>query len=210
MPVVPAVCDHCSTVFSSGIRVEGTLSATMVGNRSGPCPRCGAMGTIPDGLYKTFGTTIRVLATRARSAESLARLAQILGAARTKALSGEALADEIDKEAPEFSGLAHPLRQMALWDLNKWIVTLAAIIAMLLAAYGTLRSSDGLSTEQVDRLWEQFVQALPTLARSAPVASPEPTAGTVPALESRPNDPCPCGSGNRYKHCHGARAFHVR
>jgi uncharacterized protein YecA (UPF0149 family) len=50
------------------------------------------------------------------------------------------------------------------------------------------------------------------VARSAPVAA-ESVATAVPlknAYESgartrkaRPNDPCPCGSGTKYKRCHG-------
>ena len=33
---------------------------------------------------------------------------------------------------------------------------------------------------------------------------PEPVRRTEPKI--RPNDPCPCGSGKKYKHCHGANA----
>ena len=28
------------------------------------------------------------------------------------------------------------------------------------------------------------------------------------AAKVYPNDPCPCGSGKKYKHCHGSRAKH--
>jgi preprotein translocase subunit SecA len=40
-----------------------------------------------------------------------------------------------------------------------------------------------------------------------PTAAPEPIAPVV--RETRKvgrNEPCPCGSGKKYKHCHGALA----
>ena len=43
------------------------------------------------------------------------------------------------------------------------------------------------------------------LSRLPPLAAPQPAlpGGDVPPPASR-NAPCPCGSGRKYKHCHGA------
>ncbi len=60
MPAVPAICDNCGAVFGSGNWMEGG-SAHMVGNKSGPCPNCGAMGSIPDGFYEFIGQTLRIV-----------------------------------------------------------------------------------------------------------------------------------------------------
>ncbi|MDX1555960.1 MAG: preprotein translocase subunit SecA, partial [Xanthomonadales bacterium] len=46
-------------------------------------------------------------------------------------------------------------------------------------------------------------------ARSATQAAPQPEAPTTFVREGRKvgrNEPCPCGSGNKYKHCHGKLA----
>jgi len=50
-------------------------------------------------------------------------------------------------------------------------------------------------------------------AESSALAEEAPTAAPQPELEQQPfvregekvgrNDPCPCGSGKKYKHCHG-------
>jgi len=76
----------------------------------------------------------------------------------------------------------------------------------------------------VPRVHEQFVKGVPSLKSAAVSASPAAPASperpmppaaaannaTVP--QARPafdpnlsrNAPCPCGSGQRYKHCHGS------
>ena len=38
-----------------------------------------------------------------------------------------------------------------------------------------------------------------------PTASQGPRIPIVNTKEPRPNDPCPCGSGKKYKQCHGKR-----
>ncbi|HEX8519185.1 MAG TPA: SEC-C metal-binding domain-containing protein [Pseudonocardia sp.] len=42
-----------------------------------------------------------------------------------------------------------------------------------------------------------------TRSRSGPPASAGPAAGGANGEPAR-NRPCPCGSGRKYKHCHGA------
>lgn len=86
------------------------MSATMVGNTSGPCPSCGSMGTIPDGLYDVFGEFIRILALSSRSATSLERLASLLRSAQEQRLDSEATATAIENETPEFAELATNVR----------------------------------------------------------------------------------------------------
>jgi hypothetical protein len=51
MPIIAAICDGCGTVYSFGITLAGPASRAMVGHSTEPCPRCGSMGTVPDGLY---------------------------------------------------------------------------------------------------------------------------------------------------------------
>jgi SEC-C motif len=202
MPIVPAICDHCGSVFSSGIVMGGTSSAAMTGNAAGPCPNCGSRGTIPDGLYQTFGDTLQILATSPRSATSLERLAAVLRAAREQGKDMEATAAAIESEAPEFAGLAGGLRQVKGWTLYQWVAILLALITVLISS----RNTGCLTTQQVEQLFDEFVQSHPVLAHSPPVSPTEAGAQATPSAP-HPNDPCPCGSGNRYRHCHGVRAL---
>lgn len=47
--------------------------------------------------------------------------------------------------------------------------------------------------------------AVPAAAKSAPPPQPVPVPQTIRRAEPKigRNDPCPCGSGRKYKHCHG-------
>ena len=53
--------------------------------------------------------------------------------------------------------------------------------------------------------WEREQTRLRRLAREAS----RPPARRAPSVESQPkvgrNEPCPCGSGKKYKHCHGKK-----
>lgn len=47
MPMMPAFCDNCGAVFSSGVMGDGALHTTFINRTAGPCPKCGGMGHIP-------------------------------------------------------------------------------------------------------------------------------------------------------------------
>lgn len=59
MPSILAFCDTYGTVFSSGIFVENPTNMSFAGNRLGPCPHCGGMGHVPDGVFNFIGNTIK-------------------------------------------------------------------------------------------------------------------------------------------------------
>src|SRR5712691_4196594 len=97
---VPAFCDTCGTVFNSGIVVENATNITFVGNSAGPCPVCGGMGHIPDGVFNFVGNTIQILSAPQRTVNELSRLAQIIREAREKKETPEEVAKKIREELP--------------------------------------------------------------------------------------------------------------
>src|SRR5512136_1169416 len=58
---VPAVCDSCGVIFSSVFEVSDSTNISFYGCGSGPCPKCGGDGHIPDGVYNFIGNTIELL-----------------------------------------------------------------------------------------------------------------------------------------------------
>lgn len=106
MPSVPAFCDTCGTVFNSGIFVENSTNISFAGNRSGPCPKCGGMGHVPDGVFNFIGSTIEILSAPERTISELLRLTQILREAKVNSDTKEQVASRIEKELPGLSVLA--------------------------------------------------------------------------------------------------------
>jgi len=159
------------------------------------------MGTIPDGLYETFGDSLRIVANTPRSAASLQHLAGVLRSAQAQGMDREATAAAIERDAPEFAELAGDVRQRKGWSVHQYLVILLMVIQILIAAGAV----GGLTEQQVDQLFQEFVQAHPILAPS-PAATAAPRPATQPPAKVRKNDPCPCGSGRRYRRCHGLAA----
>src|SRR5437899_147236 len=83
MPGLPAICDTCYTVWDPHAFNLGNATNVHIEDVSvGPCPTCGGMGHIPDGVYSATTDAIRVVATTAKSAQSLSTLLHILQRAR--------------------------------------------------------------------------------------------------------------------------------
>jgi hypothetical protein len=167
---VPAICRDCGAVIPSGIEVEGGGNLMMVGNTVGPCPVCGGIGEVPDGVYDFVGDTIRVVATSGYSRDQLQRLADLIAQARVAGASPREVVLQIEREAPELSEVAKRLlvpRTPA--DLGAWLTLLLMALQMLLSTSGR----QDLSEAEVNRLTDQAVER----AMKEP---PPPTGGAQP------------------------------
>jgi hypothetical protein len=126
MPNMPAFCDTCGTAFNSGIFVENVTSLTMRGNKSGPCPKCGGTGSIPDGTFNVIGHAIEIISAPKSTVDQLKKLANILSVAKKEDADTTKIAQRIEKELPELSSLKGLL--------PKTRTELYAFIALLLTA----------------------------------------------------------------------------
>jgi hypothetical protein len=188
MPSIPAFCDTCGTAFPSGIVVENSTNASFSGNKSGPCPNCGGMGHIPDGVFNFIGSTIEILSAPERTVNELTRLMQILREAKAKQHTSESVATQIKRELPALSGLADLLPR----NRGEFYGFLAVIIASIQLLKDSPRPSQSITinaTQVIER----------TLA-DAPRAARRVTSSAKPGR----NEPCPCGSGRKYKKCCGS------
>jgi preprotein translocase subunit SecA len=72
---------------------------------------------------------------------------------------------------------------------------------------GRRAAAQATSQGQEDRLQDAARQAMEQLSQAGAVPEPSDTAEASPGRAAvpkvRPNEPCPCGSGKRYKKCHG-------
>jgi hypothetical protein len=193
---VPAFCDTCGAVFRSGFVVDNSTNITFVGARSGPCPVCGGMGHVPDGVFNFVGNTIEILSAPHRTVDELSRLAKMLREAREKKHSPEEVAQTIRKELPELSGLADLLPKTRV-ELYAFLALIVALVTLLLSRSA---GGDRTTTITIDQTINQ------TLVDTERAAKPLDKSAQVPnkaTPKAERNDPCPCGSGKKYKKCCG-------
>jgi len=193
---IPAFCDTCGAVFRSGIVVENSTNVTFVGNRAGPCPVCGGMGHVPDGVFNFVGSTIQILSAPRRTVDELSRLAEILKDAREKKRNAEEVTQAIRKEVPELAGLADLLPKTRT-ELYAFLALIVAVIALL-----TQGSRDGGNTTNisVDQTINQVFMETDKASKPKAKGVPQSKRGTPKVGR---NDPCSCGSGKKYKKCCG-------
>ena len=196
---VPAFCDTCGTVFRSGIVVENSTNITFVGNRAGPCPVCGGMGHIPDGVFNFVGNTIEILAAPQRTVEELSRLSRILREAREKKQTPEDVAQTIRKELPELSRLADFLPQTRA-EFYAFLTLIVTVIALLSQGGGGGKTTNITVNQTINQVLVDTDKSAkssvhPSTRQAHPPEKVAPKAGR--------NAPCPCGSGKKYKKCCG-------
>lgn len=186
---VPAVCDACGYIFPSGFDAENSTNIGFFGCTAGPCPVCNGTGHVPDGIYNFVGNTIELLSGPARSISELRRLAAILEQAQNRNVSHQEFADEIDKEIPELRSLKDVLPKTRI-ELYTALILLTAIVALVLKSRDSDESTSQIDIEQViNHIYQQH--------------SPDTTPNRGAAEKVGRNEPCPCKSGKKFKHCHG-------
>ena len=202
MPSLPAICDTCLTVWDPHAFNFGNANNVYIEDVAvSPCPNCGGTGHIPDGIYSTTTDTIAVLATTAKSAQSLGALMRILKRARDQRVTTEELAQSLEQEkAANLKPVAALVRRLPRkLDIKYWIGIALAVVALL----------EGQATDQkVERIEGRVEQIYAQVLAQHPAASPSPIPPPTASLSLTPkvgrNEPCPCGSGKKYKRCHGA------
>lgn len=196
MPRVPAFCDNCGSVFPSGFSVSGEATLTTAGCKSGPCPICGSMGSVPDGVLRAAGDVIRLLAGPQKTIEQLRMLASIIAEARNTVSEPNKAVDRIKREAPELSAIVDVLpktRNELYGFLTVILMAIGTVIAGV-ALYKDRSPSEADVQSMVDKAIERSFQEHGETKKQQPHrAVPKPGR----------NEPCPCGSGEKYKRCCG-------
>ena len=184
MPVMPAYCDNCGAAFNSGFFLDNCTNVTLSGIQSGPCPRCGSMGSVPDGVFNVIGGVIERISLLRDNEEILTKASEILTNALEVRASAQEVAQEIRRETPQISNLADVLPKTRV-ELYAFLSLIVLIIATILS--NTDEYSD-------DELLEKAIERSMQPEYYIPYEPPKP--------QSR-NSECSCGSGKRYKHCCG-------
>jgi hypothetical protein len=126
MAIVPAICESCGVVWGAENLIGGDATGIQfVNSRVGPCPNCGGMGLIPDGVYDIRDDTLQVVASANVPPETLRGLVGALESLRRGEASPEEVIEKAEAEAPE---LAPIIRRVLELDPKFWASILIAIL----------------------------------------------------------------------------------
>lgn len=193
MPMMQAFCDTCGTMFSSGIFVENS-TISLFGNKAGPCPKCGGMGHIPDGIFKFIGNTIEILSAPQRTLQELIRFADVINEAQKKKYSSEEVIEKVKQDTPEFSSITDLLPK------NRG--ELYAFLALLLTMIQILMQSPEKPSQNITNNIN-ITQVIEQTYRNRPIEVKKQDISKVKKVGR--NDLCPCGSEKKYKKCCGSK-----
>lgn len=208
------VCANCGLDFEADNFI-GASPGTQVdisGSRVN-CPRCGEMAEQrQSGVFEVDAAgRWRLLAEALRPADvtrdDYERLFAMLEAAQREAASPAELAAKIDDEAPAFSALGQWFLSGHGVAIATWLAVVIPVILWMLSRMEPPAPSappvvnvtvnvPG-STPSEEQIQQQIEQALKAVLD-------QPTTGRRAGRSPARNAPCPCGSGEKYKRCHGA------
>jgi hypothetical protein len=162
MAMVPAICDSCGVTWGA----EGVISGTgatniqITGNKVGPCPNCGGMGSIPDGVYDLQDDTLKVVRAAGTTPENLQSLIDLLEGLRDGEASSAEVIETVEREAPDLAPVVR--KGLASSDPIKLIALLVAILSLYLQASAPAPPS----ADEVAKAIRE--KPLPTYSVSAP------------------------------------------
>jgi uncharacterized protein YecA (UPF0149 family) len=189
MAILPAVCRQCNTFFPSGINVISE-SASFSGNIVGPCPKCGGMGQVPDGVFRLTLETIQILAAPNSTICELEKLRLLLEAAKSSHVTQSEIVKSIESEVPIFDSLKYLLPQNRA-ELYAFLALVLATIQLMVQQSPTPQSPPiQVTNTQVFNFITEKEKASPLRERR------------VSSKVGR-NDACPCQSSKKYKKCCG-------
>lgn len=128
MAALPAICDRCNAVFPSGFAGSGGGTMSLQGCKSGPCPECGAMGTVPDGTYSLHETLINFLSGPQSSYEKLAHVAATIRKMQSRGATEEEILREVSKTSPALAWFGNFLGKPAA---HLYFGTLVSLVTLL-------------------------------------------------------------------------------
>jgi hypothetical protein len=197
---VPAFCDSCGKIFPSAFEAVNSTNITFSGVGSGPCPSCGGMGHIPDGLYNFVGNTIKLLSGPSCTISELERLAIILREARGRGASPELINNRIQEEVPELSSIKD-IFPKSRSELYPFIVIILTIIHLILGKIDKSAPPKIEINQVFNTIYQRQTIREPISLQTGNLPKETPSIVHQTKNKIGRNAPCPCGSGKKYEKC---------
>ena len=207
MQQMPATCGNCGYLYPSGYYFDpgGTgigASAAVYENAQVTisCPMCGRQrGSILAGEYQFVKDALTSLRAPEHTPEERERLATLLREAREQDEPAEKTMQRAGGEEPSIAALLEKLLADRPEDLE-----IKTSLVLLTATLGKLAATE--ENESADKLApSEVIYGSVNEYNVTTVQPPSATdAEPLSAAKVGRNDPCPCGSGKKFKKCHGS------
>ena len=184
MPEIPAVCNRCGSVRErSGVNLEN-ITVEGPAFAAGKCD-CGGTYVVgdvavQDGKVTYLRRAYGLLTQPTVAASDLRTLSRILEEAREKRENPEIVVASIQKSTPQLASITDVLVPNDPGSFWTMVAALIALVAMI-------------------RSWKKPPAEAPATVLNQIFLQAEGASG----YRAGRNDPCPCGSGRKFKHCHG-------
>lgn len=205
--LIPAECGSCGYLYPSGYGfdpadtgIEVSMTVFEHAEVQEPCPMCGRQRSrVLAGEHQLIRDARKLLIDSDRDAGELDRLSKFLQDSQERDDSADGVREKAKEELQELSGLVEELL-----DASPPRIEVATWRTLLV---GTLRALETRQEDDSDDKLEPSQVIYGSLNRYN-VTTVQPS----PAMEDQQhapqkvgrNDPCPCGSGKKYKKCHGS------
>ncbi len=133
---LPAICDNCSNVFPSGFSGGSGVTMITLNSKSGPCPYCGAMGSVPNGIYKIINEVEAIL--QIDYGKDVYKLQRILNTTNQNE-SLKSIEKKIKNETPQYEGIIETIEYLFTKTKNTFaaIGIVSAIVFGILSTYNS-------------------------------------------------------------------------
>lgn len=218
MPRLPGFCRACGAIFASPLRAA-EIGAEAAFELPVTCPECGGSGSVPPEILARVARAVTVLLRAGDVPEDQWRA--VLDVLR-EAEEGDQridLVSRLHERAPELSAIAASVPGDAPGQWRGYVPVLEAAREVVEEApepeerAGAPEPEDGavatepepVGPEELEGLVSQVLERALEEHGASRQRSPEDEERTRARRRYREtgrNDPCPCGSGEKYKACH--------
>jgi hypothetical protein len=131
MAMVPVICDNCGAVWGApNVIGDSGARIAMTRTKVGPCPACGGVGSVPDGVYDLLDDTVSVVQSAQISASTLQGLIDLLRARARGQITDDEVIEKVESTAPALLSAVQNVLQKQ--NPMQWVTLLLAIFGMYL------------------------------------------------------------------------------
>lgn len=138
---LPAICDNCNNVFPSGIVGGPGTNVRVTGGKSGPCPVCGSLGTVPNGTYVIINDIEATLSVD--NGRDVFKLQRILNTTSQQDTI-PTIHNKIKKETPQYEKIIEAIEYFFTKTKNTF-TAIGIVSTIIFSIIGVMQDNDNTS-----------------------------------------------------------------